>query len=460
MYLGRITSTFLVFSAWCQVVLANPASLEFTLHKHQTDRPGPTLLVIGGIQGDEPGGFTAASLLVTDYKIMSGNVWVVPNLNFLSIVNSSRGVHGDMNRKFSQLHKTDPEYNAVQKIKSIILDEQVDIILNLHDGSGFYSATYIDRLRNPQRWGQTVIIDQEEISSARFSKLGEIARRVVNGANPHLEQKYRYAVKNTRTREGDKEMEKSLTYFAIQNNKPAFGVEASKNFLTHQRSFFHLQIVESFMKDIGIEFERPFELSVASVKKRIDNNVQLSLFDRRVFFDMADARRYLGFVPFKKNAPLDVAASNPLVAVIDEKSHYRVRYGNRHVALLKPQYFEYDESLQSLPMQIDGESTQVEFGRIIDVVDGFSIDPLEDHRTNIIGYYKKGIHDESGIKVTRKDILKRYSVDNDARIFRVELYKGKRFCGMILVRFIDNAIAGANTSSDKQSHSIPFKGEG
>ncbi|MFP5257482.1 MAG: M99 family carboxypeptidase catalytic domain-containing protein, partial [Acidobacteriota bacterium] len=99
-------------------------NLDFTLHKLESGRPGPTILVIGGIQGDEPGGFSAAALLVSHYKIKSGAVWVVPNLNFLSIIHSSRGVYGDMNRKFADLDPKDPEYEAVQKIKAIIRDGQ------------------------------------------------------------------------------------------------------------------------------------------------------------------------------------------------------------------------------------------------------------------------------------------------------------------------------------------------
>ena len=44
-----------------------------------------TMLLIGGIQGDEPGGFLAASIVATDYNITKGSLWVVPNLNFPSI---------------------------------------------------------------------------------------------------------------------------------------------------------------------------------------------------------------------------------------------------------------------------------------------------------------------------------------------------------------------------------------
>ncbi|MBO4314198.1 MAG: deacylase, partial [Desulfovibrio sp.] len=78
---------------------ASPASLDFTtLRLGSGDR---AVLIIGGIQGDEPGGFSAATLLATRYDIRKGSVWVVPNLNFPSIIQRSRGLHGDMNRKFA-----------------------------------------------------------------------------------------------------------------------------------------------------------------------------------------------------------------------------------------------------------------------------------------------------------------------------------------------------------------------
>ncbi|MDH5408099.1 MAG: M14/M99 family metallopeptidase, partial [Gammaproteobacteria bacterium] len=292
----------LSISQFLNVAQAGRANeLDFSLHKLESGVPGPTLLVIGGIQGDEPGGFTAASLLVTDYKITKGNVWIVPNLNFLSIIKRSRGVHGDMNRKFSRLAKADPEYQAVNKIKSIILDTQVDIILNLHDGSGFYNPVYIDKQRNPRRWGQSVIIDQEEIDADKYRNLDAIAQRVCKNINTNLKNnKTHFYVKNTQTRHGNVEMEKTLTYFAIRNGKSAFGVEASKSFLTHQRAFYHLLAVESMMKDLGVEFERKLPLTQQALKKRIDNNVKLALYENKIFLDMADARKKLSYIPMKK----------------------------------------------------------------------------------------------------------------------------------------------------------------
>ena len=414
--------------------------LHFTLHKLESTRAGPTLLVIGGIQGDEPGGFNAASLLVTDYRITRGTVWVVPNLNFASIIRRSRGIHGDMNRKFADIPADDPEYDAVQAIKSIILDKRISMVLNLHDGSGFYRKKYSDRLHNPQRWGQSIIVDQASIPGVKAGNLLRQAELVAKQVNRVIRRKsHHFAVKNTRTREGDAEMEKTLTYFAVRHRRPAFGVEASKTFLTHERTFFHLQVVEEFMRQSGIGFERAFKLDNRSVKQRIDNNVRIALYQNRIYFDMAQARSRLSYVPMSKNSPLQFSASNPLVAVIPTHKHFQVRYGNRRVTRLQPQYFEFDDSLKQVAMEIDGKLQRIKLGSVVNVAQGFKVMPLEGYRANVIGYSRKGLGNESGVTIKQQDIMRRFSVDKLAQLFRVEFYRAGRFCGMVLVDFSDPA---------------------
>lgn len=412
------------------------AHFNFRLYKKEAAETGPTILIIGGIQGDEPGGFNAAALLATEYTVSRGNLWVVPNLNFESIIKRSRGIYGDLNRKFSSLDRNDPEYELIQKIKAIIQDKQIDVVLNLHDGSGFYRKKYIDRLHGPQRWGQSIIIDQETIKTQRYGKLMALAKDVRETVNAVIKNKdARYHIRNTRTREGDAEMEKTLTYFSIRNQKPAFGLEVSKQYLTHERVYYHLLLVESFMRKLGIKFERSFALQKAAVKDKIDNHVKLSINDGKIYLDVANARRKLTYVPLKKSAPVDLDSDSPLMAIIDDRNGYKVRYGNRHVTYLQPQYFDYDSSLEKVSIEVDGQTQTVALGNIVEIKNSLLVDPLPGYRANIIGFKKAGLKNEVGVLIRRNDISSRFSVDRKARLFRLEFYKDNKYCGMLLLRF-------------------------
>lgn len=431
-----LTALFAVLFCMSAGSASAGSGLEFSLHKLDSGVPGPTLLVIGGIQGDEPGGFNAASLLVSRYRITKGRVWVVPNLNFLSIIKRSRGVHGDMNRKFSKLAKGDPEYDVVSRIKSIILSPEVDLVLNLHDGSGFYRPQYEDSQHCPARWGQSVIIDQSRMDHPVWGDLAGMGEDVVREVNRSLvDDEHIYHLKNTETAKGNEEMSKTLTFFAITNGKPAFGVEASKNFGTHYRAYYHLLVLESFMKRLGIGYERSFGPTVAAVRAAIDSDAALGFSDRRIFLDLVDVRSSLNYFPLRKDADLDFTPSNPLVTVVGRGEDYQVYYGNRRMTRLSPQFFEYDYSQKGLTMNIDGSLREVRFGERVSVRSAFCVEPEEGCRVNVIGFTTDEQGDESGLTVRETDFYKRFSVDTKGKVFRVEAYRSGRFAGMVLVDF-------------------------
>lgn len=422
----------------CLAGAAGATALEFSLHRVDGAIDGPTVLVIGGIQGDEPGGFNAASLLATHYTLRRGTLWVVPNLNFESIVRRSRGVHGDMNRKFPAPSSSDPDFARVERIKAIITDARVHYVLNLHDGSGFFRLHHQDSMRNPRRWGQSIIIDQESMDRAPHAPLGGLARLISTRVNTRLiDQEHRYHVKNTRTREGDAEMAKTLTFYAINAGRPAVGLETSKSLPTHLRVYYHLQLIEAYLEALGLEFERSFALTPDAVRATVDANVRVTFYDRRLFLELADARRSLGFVPMKTGSELRYEASSPLVAVVDDGGSFRVNYGNRRVTRLHPQFFEYDAGLEEIGMAVDGVQRPVAVGTLVEVHDHFIVDVPPDVRVNVIGWHRAGVRSEAGIEIRRDDIAPRFSVDQGGRVFRVEFYRGERFAGMLLVRFVD-----------------------
>lgn len=415
---------------------------SFTLHKLGLEGSGPTLLVVGGIQGDEPGGFSAASLLVTHYSVTKGSVWVVPNLNFPSIIKSSRGLHGDMNRKFAKLPPSDPEYDTVRQIQSIILDPRVDLVLNLHDGSGWYRPKWESGLKNPQRWGQCIVIDQAMLDAdlaqnPQFQDLHGIAEAVRDDVNVKLlRYLHSYRIKNTTTRNYDHEMEKTLSYFAVCAGKAAFGLEASKELPAASRVYYHTCLIEGFMRRMGIEFERKFHLSPGGVATALNKDVSLALYDKRTVFKLDNARATTrGYIPVRSGAELGAQPSNPLLAVLPEGSQWSVVYGNRTLTRFTPDHVEFDDSLHEVELTVDGLPRAARIGDMLRVERDFMVHERDGCRVNAIGAQKERNGTEAGVLLKRADFAERFSLDQDGHVYRVEFYKDKAFCGMILVNF-------------------------
>jgi len=424
----------IVFILFLSTYLSASKVFDFDLIKKGEDNNN-TLLIIGGIQGDEPGGFVSASILSTHYEITSGSVWIVPNLNFYSIIERSRGPYGDMNRKFAKLSKKDPEYKTIQRIKSYIKDERVKLIVNLHDGSGFYRKTHEDKNHSPHKWGQCSIIDQTTLDIPHYGNLSEISSQVVAHVNKNLmKDEDIYHVHNTRTKEGDKEMEKSLTYFAINQGKAAFGNEASKNLPTHKRVYYHLLALEKYMDIMGIKYKRKFKLTSNGVYGAINNDIHISLYNGKISLPLSKIRDTLKYFPIKKDAIVYCKSSNPLLKIIKKGTSYNIHYGNRRLSRLSADYLEYDSSNPSIKFQVDGKMQDIEFGTIVNVKRSFLVKNDKNYRINVIGYTNKK-NKETDVKIRKYQIKKKHSIDKNGKIYRVEYYAKNKFAGMILVKF-------------------------
>ncbi|EFS3143635.1 deacylase [Campylobacter coli] len=382
-----------------------------------------TILIFGGIQGDEPGGFHAASLLLSDYNITKGKIIVAPNLAFDSIIKRSRGNNGDLNRKFASLSPKDPDYQTVKRIKELVLLPEVSMVINLHDGWGFYKPTYIDAMQNPKRWGNSSVIDTNEINASKYPDLESIATQTVNSVNASLvDPKHAYHLKNTKTQElGDTEMLKALTYFVISNHKAAFANEASKNLPINLRAYYHLLAIENYLKTAGIEFTRTFELTPQGVDKAINQELEVKLFDDKILLSLKNPRKTINYVPFPINKELNYNTSNELTAVIAEKNSFYIQYGNRFQTRLYPEYLEFSNPFNKITLQVDGNETVVNFGTKLQVKENFLVPRIKGARVNIIGFDHG--RDESNILVSKKNMQKPYSLDMAGKIYRVEFYE-------------------------------------
>ncbi|WP_200763629.1 M14 family metallopeptidase [Nitrosophilus alvini] len=425
-----LLSLFIVCSVW-------GAELHFDLYKKESSNPSHTLLVIGGVHGDEPGGYFAASFLVKYYDIKKGALWVVPNLNFDSIIRFRRGIYGDMNRKFASIKKSDPDYTIVNDIKKIILNEQVDLILNLHDGRGYYREKWENTIFNPFAWGQACIIDQEEIDGCKFGDLNKIAQKVNSALNNKKLKKNHHAfhIKNTKTKFKDEQMKLSLTYFAITHNKPALAIETSKNINDlATKIYYQLNAIEEFMKILEIEFEREFELSIETINNLLKNDLDYIVINDNIVLPLKNIKKSIRFFPLTERK-ISFICDDPLVTVVERGKNYVIYRGYKKLTALYPQYFKSGCEKRGMEFVIDGKKEYVQIPSVVKVKKNFKVLASDDIRVNVIGFSKKGVLNENNIEIEKKECQDRYSIDSFHKMYRVEFYKDKSFCGSVIVYF-------------------------
>ena len=292
----RILTLLILF---CTLLLG----YDFNLIKKGHIDSNTTLLVIGGIHGNEPGGYFSAEILASHYHIKSGSLWIVPNLNAKSIQTDTRGFYGDMNRKFLDINQNDPDYKIVSDIKTVILDQNVSLIINLHDGHGFYREKDQGTIFNPKAWGQTCVIDQCDINGSNaYSNMDEIAKQIKININKKLIQdQHIFNVKNTKTKFDDEQMRHSLTYFAVTHHKPAFAIETSKSLSTlAQKVYYQLSAIEEFMQIMHIDYKRDFDFNINELSKIIDDYGSI-VINSNFALDLTDIKDSLNYIPLKRS---------------------------------------------------------------------------------------------------------------------------------------------------------------
>ncbi len=137
------------------------------------------------------------------------------------------------------------EYKVVKKIKELV--EKADLVLNLHEGKGFYSRT-------KKGMGQSVVADSDKILGLKTTALAAIKTM-----NKNIRQKKYYFKFNNHNTASAKtknpEQKGSLTYYSVYAaGKPAFGVEISSDIKDSEyRVKLAMEAIDAFLKTVGIE---------------------------------------------------------------------------------------------------------------------------------------------------------------------------------------------------------------
>lgn len=431
---------------------------DFELFKLDSkDRSAPTLLLMGGIHGNEAGAYFATDLFLRHYRILKGSVWLVPVVNPHGMFANVRGVYGDMNRKFASLPESDPDFHAIAKIKKLLAEPEIDISMHLHDGSGYWRPTYINTQQNPHRWGNCSVVDQPRLEGAKYGEIESYVTQMVADINQHITNPlYRYHVHNTETKKKhDIEQLKALTFYSLSLGKPALTNEASKELDIPTRVYYHLIAIESLLGQLGIAFERDFTLNIATIKSLLEPKTFEARIGEFATLPLDSLRPSLNKFPMPKDTEpkaLRVDSATKLLGILSARNGaLTLQYGYRTMTSLLPEYREFDLSLKSVNLIIDGVKQEVKIGSLVHIKDSLEFEPQSGYRVNVIGYVKPNSPsgaDESGITIYKKDFIPSFSLDTRAQVYRAELYKlgkdskdsqsgtqGEKFSGMITLSF-------------------------
>jgi hypothetical protein len=451
---------------------------ELNIYRIYGKESGKTLMLIGGIQGNEPGGFLSADSYA-DMSLKKGNLIVVPRANFYSIIMNDRGPNGDMNRKFTY---EDNDLSMEDRIVTILkkLISESDYLLNLHDGSGYYNPKYIDKWRNPDRFGQSIIADCDKYTvpgTERVIPLGEIAEKVINKVNPHIENElYRFHFMNTRTDANNsrhKEQRKSATYYALTaHHIPSFGVETSKFLPTVDlKVLFHNLVINAFMEEFGIIPQSPgFTLDAPSLKYvvvSINNEIPIvikkgeklnikkgdsinishieSNYERGLSLDIlgfGDLNDYRKDITITKETSMIVRKDNEKFGEIPIKIIEVSASGSKGSPVKQPpekiDYFLISISGR-LVLAPEGETYDVVRGEILKIVDIYPkiTGNVVVNFKGFVGDRVNNTGEDRGYDIdTGKGLLERYATGGKGNIYQIVVTRDEKEIGSLDIRLI------------------------
>ena len=117
---------------------------------------GPTLLVLGGVHGNEPGGWFAADG-IAEWEPARGSLLVAPRANVVAIGLFERTTDalGDLNRLYPGAYDAElPMARMAAHIVDVARRYEVDVLLDLHESWAFYAER--GESRGTAFLGQTV----------------------------------------------------------------------------------------------------------------------------------------------------------------------------------------------------------------------------------------------------------------------------------------------------------------
>jgi hypothetical protein len=161
------------------VLLMAGTPYETPLYVFGSGRPGPIALALGGVHGNEPGGWLAAERVAAQVRPDVGGLLVAPHVNKVAMGLFQRTTDeiGDVNRAYPGRPDGTPAEQIAYQVVQAVRDFHVGLVVDMHESWAFYK----DRPQNGTAFlGQTVATNSPEPGPS-------IARAAVAAVNQRIQ---------------------------------------------------------------------------------------------------------------------------------------------------------------------------------------------------------------------------------------------------------------------------------
>ncbi len=423
---------------------------ELEVIKIKGKEQGLTVLIFGGIHGDEPGGYFSSEFL-GNIKLEKGNLIIIPRVNFPGIMLNRREINGDMNRKFTHKElKNDPDREVMELLKKFM--GEADVLINQHDARGFHREKKTSKWYGPEWYGQCLIIDTDKFYSKKLKKeieLEKIADNVITTVNGNIPNPdYHFTVWNhhsfkRETRHSN--MRKSATGFAMKHfSIPAFGLETSKHLPTLELKVKHqLLVINEIIHAFGLKGTIPAEMNLKTElhwiellknKKHrliVNGNTNIRLAgDDTISIDKIVASNSSGL-------SANVLQWGNLNDIKDEhrftgtSKEIRIKKNNQLLDKIFYKGFTRN-SIREIHIQVDGVDIKIPNWGVVNLKENSKLRiihayPNADHRFSIKGIKISGNH--KGVEIDKNDISIPASSDPYKELCTVKITRKGRLAG-------------------------------
>ena len=168
---------FIVAEGEQQRLLMQGTPQETPIHIFGSGREGPIMAVLGGVHGNEPGGWLAAEQVRDSLRPSVGALIVVPRANALAVQQFVRTTDdlGDLNRLYPGDPKGQPMAQMAYEITETLREFHTTHALDLHESWAFY------RDRTDTQTGTAFLGQTVSSSTAQGLALGRSVVEAVNG---------------------------------------------------------------------------------------------------------------------------------------------------------------------------------------------------------------------------------------------------------------------------------------